>query len=208
MSGEIELYLKQQETADHCGPASIQTILSASGRVELPSQEDIGREVFVLAGDPPDTWCPPENILNFLTQRGIEAGIIQGEENNLPRLNQYLSMGNKVMVLYQDLLPDKTFPQGYPNDGNQGHWAFLLSIDSVRGLVKIGDPSRLKPGNERFINQAGVVLSEPYNNQPEYQAKLASIYWLTIADFQKSWWDNRVPPLPGRYEKAFIWIKL
>lgn len=207
---EFEQTLEIQIGADHCSTATARTFLKlATPRDQwdlLPNQIEIGREVFVIAGDPLELWSPPESNLEFLRRYFNEAGFVEGEPSGLTAVAGHLNLNHAVAVLYQDRLPDEDHPAGYPDDGDQGHYGFILSI---RGrLVHLADPSRLVPGNQRWFDANGVVLAEPFAGQPGYQPEARSIYWMKLADFLPNWWDKRVPPSQEKYFKPFLWVDL
>ena len=84
----------------------------------------------------------------------------------------------------------------------------MTAVDLQRGLITIADPSRLIPGNERYFDESGVVLAGPYTGQAGYHPELKKVYQMRIHDFLPHWYDQRVPPQPGRYEQTFIWVDL
>lgn len=212
MSNRIESNLVIAEQAGFCVPADIQTLMLASNKQKdtwyLPSQPDISRALVVMAGEPADTWFPPERNVEYLHQFFARVGMVEGAGQGIIQAMLRLKQNLAVMVLYQDLPPDLDHQRGYPPDGEHGHYAFMSAINLAGGVITLADPSRLLPGNERYFDQSGVVLTQPYTGQVGYQPALKAIYQMRIHDFLPMWWDKHVPPDQGCYKETFVWVDL
>ena len=203
---EFNRVLDIQIGADHCSTAMVRTFLKLATPPDqwgtLPSQIEIGREVFITGGNPPELWSPPETNMGFLRRHFNDVKFVQGESSGLLALEGELKRRRIVAILCQDLLPDEEHPFGYPNDGDQGHYEFVRATKGRLALV--GDPSRLIPGNRRWFNADGVVLSQPFEHQPGFSLQQRSIYLMELSHLLPNWWDRCVPPNPGVYFKPFI----
>lgn len=179
----IETNLEEQIDQDSCGPANVRTLILAQYG-SAPSQAEI--KAAIAFGQKNHFWCLPETIIRYLDKFFDQVRLIQDKESGLGKIDELLNENWAVMVLFQDIFPDKENPAGFANDGSNGHYAFITEVDEARGLIKIGDPSRLIPGNERFFDNEGVVAVTGEEVEGK-QLALKAGYWVEAEKFKQLW---------------------
>lgn len=224
-SAMIEAVFEPQKDVDSCAPTVVRWSIKAGLQLNkqdpnlAPSQSEIGQAIyswkrFQLHLQPlrfliNDNWCLPETISGFLTQYFRQGGFSEGEQNNLERLSDLLDQGFGLIALFQDIFPDKNYPQGYKNSGDNGHYVMIVAVDRERGLIKLADPSRLKEGNQRFFDQDGVVaVTASQAAEPGRHLELKSHYWVEADKFMALWHEQRFNKREGKYVRPLIAVKL
>ena len=210
MSPETSVLLDQhleilQDSA--CGPAAIRTIISAAldlagqNPSTVPTQNEIAKQVyswqyFVLYRNPfkfklRDNWCLPETVKEYL--QGWFGKVEFKTNASVEELGRLCDQDKALMVLFQDVLQDKSRPQGYPDNLDNGHWAIIKAVNLAEGWVEIADTYRDRKGNELWFdpNTDLVLADEALQDRQGMKQMHKRIYKLALADFRPIWWDYR-----------------
>lgn len=205
-----------------CGPAWIKSVIKTGLQHQrkdpslAPSQKEIGREVyrwrygvFYKPLRFRDNWCLPENVHKYLHRWFEGVAVYEGEGSTVEFLAKELDRGKAVGVLFQDVLPDKRQPHGYPDNLDNGHWTGVTAINVEEGWIELADSYRDKEGNERWFDCQGIVLADGgAKDRQGLFLEHRPIYRMRIADFTKLWWDYKFKPGEGKYHHPAVVVDI
>ena len=198
----IKDHLESLENSS-CGPAMIRTMLKAGLQLRgkdlqtAPSQKEIGKEVYTwkygIFTQPlrlRDNWCLPKDVCQYLRQSFESVSFYDNGGGTVEAMAKLLKQGKAVGVLIQDVVPDKGHPQGFKDSLDNGHWTIVKAVNQKEGWVELADSYRNKPGNERWFDDQGLVLTDgQISDRSSYTLEHRGIYRMNINEFVKNWWD-------------------